>query len=627
MKNGIPNGRGVNGSHAIDGEGLRLVGVGGGGGGGGGGGEGGKVLSRAGLLRLREELRRDGRTLVQCHGCFDLVHPGHIRHLRQAKSHGDVLLVSITGDAQVSKGAGRPLIPQELRAENLAALDFVDWVYVDPNPTAEGLLGEVCPDVYIKGREYERNHDPRFRAERLAVEGGGGRVVFTSGDVVFSSSALIASLECSVDPYHARLRQLLGRAELGVDRLGSMISGFRGKRVVVVGETILDTYVLCDRPEVAHESPVLTLRPIETRMYDGGAAIIARHLAQMGARPVLVTALPRSYQAEELRARLDGEGVEVRAVLTDEPVPEKQRFLAGAQKVMKVDHVRPYALDASRQRELVELAVGASEGGGMGGDRVDAAIVADFGLGLLSAGVLGPVCDGLRKRAGVLTGDVSGRRGDLLSMRGMDLLCPSEAELRDAVRMHDDGLPVPVWELMRRTGAGSVMVTLGPEGLIAFGPREGAWAGTSREGLVVDGGAAASAGDGARTGESSGGDGWVSRVRGEHVPAMCAHAVDPLGCGDALLAAATLALCVCREEMVVGGGVWTPGRSGLLEAAVLGSIAAATQGQRLGNLPVSASELRRGLSGLHSTHLSYAGAEVVSAGGAGRSVGRVSGLA
>ena len=548
---------------------------------------------------------------MQCHGCFDLVHPGHIRHLRQAKSHGVVLLVSITGDAQVSKGAGRPLIPQELRAENLAALDFVDWVYVDPNPTAEGLLGEVCPDVYIKGREYERNHDPRFREERRAVESGGGRVVFTSGDVVFSSSALIASLERSVDPYHARLLQLLGRDELSADRLGSMISGFRGKRVVVVGETILDTYVLCDRPEVAHESPVLTLRPIETRMYDGGAAIIARHLAQMGARPVLVTALPRSYQAEELRARLDGEGVEVRAVLTDEPVPEKQRYLAGAQKVMKVDHVRPYALDAGRQGELVELAARVSEGGGMRGDRVDAAIVADFGLGLLSAGVLGPVCDALRQRAGVLTGDVSGRRGDLLSLRGMDLLCPSESELRDAVRMHDEGLPVPVWELMRRTGAGSVIVTLGSEGLIAFGPRAGAL------GDVV------AAGGDVREGEGGGGGGWVSRVCGEHVPALCAHAVDPLGCGDALLAAATLALCVSREE--VGAG-WSAGQSGLLEAAVLGSIAAATQGQRLGNLPVSVVELRRGLQGLHASHLSYAGAEVVAAGG-GVGVGRLAGLA
>ena len=214
-----------------------------------------KLMTAADLLAWRQGLRDRGRRLVQCHGCFDLVHPGHIRHLRFAKAQGDALLVSITGDALIAKGTGRPLIPQELRAENLAALDFVDAVLIDESPTAADLLGRVMPDVYVKGREYENNRDPRFERERAIVEAAGGRVVFSSGDVVFSSTALIESIEESIDPFHARLAALHARPELSPQALSGVLTACRGARVVVVGELVLDTYVLCDQPEVAGESP------------------------------------------------------------------------------------------------------------------------------------------------------------------------------------------------------------------------------------------------------------------------------------------------------------------------------------------------------------------------------------
>src|SRR5215217_170145 len=121
-----------------------------------------KLCTLESLVSHRTAARATGKKVVHCHGCFDIVHPGHIRHLRYARAMGDLLLVTITGDAEIKKGTGRPLIPEELRAENLAALDCVDWVYVESRPTAADLLAEVHPDVYVKGREYELNNDPRF---------------------------------------------------------------------------------------------------------------------------------------------------------------------------------------------------------------------------------------------------------------------------------------------------------------------------------------------------------------------------------------------------------------------------------------------------------------------------------
>ncbi len=537
-----------------------------------------KIVSREELIAARAALRAAGRALVQCHGCFDIVHPGHIRHLRQAKSLGDALLVSITGDDAIRKGDGRPLIPQELRAENLAALDFVDYVFIEPAATAENLLRQVSPDVFVKGKEYEHNGDPRFAAERAAVEAGGGRVVFSSGDVVFSSTALIAALEQATDPFHHRLTQLCARDELSHESLGETLSNMRGKRVVVVGETIIDSYLLCDRPSVAGESPILTLRPLEARHYDGGAAVIARHAAALGAKPTLVTALPRSVQAAELVRRLESEGIEVLHLPVEQQLPEKQRFLVGQQKVLKLDLVEPFVLDVAQQRHVQQLAIEAC------GKGTDAAIIADFGLGLLSRRQLVELCGAMRPLAGVLSGDVSGKRSSLVGMRGLDLACPSENELRDAVHMQAEGLPAAAWTMMERTRTRNLIVTMGEEGLMAFAPLPSARAQLEDATSHVSQGLQDCADVHAE-------HDYAPRLKGEHVPALTPVAVDPLGCGDALLTTATLSLAT---------------GSSLLASAFLGACAASVQVQRLGNSAVSATDIRKTLARVHGAKLAYA---------------------
>ncbi len=526
-----------------------------------------KIVNRSQLLQARLAARDAGRSLVQCHGCFDIVHPGHIRHLRQARSLGDMLLVSITADPGISKGQGRPLIPEELRAENLAALDCVDLVYIDDQPTALTLLEAVTPDVYVKGKEYEHNSDPRFAMERAAVERAGGRVVFSSGDVVFSSTALIAALEQSADPFHQRLVQLTRRDELSGPALYQRIGAFKGRRVTVVGEAIIDTYILCDRPEVASESPVMTLRPLEARHYDGGAAIVARHLAALGAKPILVTPLPATRDGAALRERLEREGVEVRAMPVASPVPEKQRFLVGAQKVMKLDLVEPMVLDAGQQDRFVQLACDTAA------DTPDAAIITDFGLGLFTPRMMTRLCRGLRPLVGVLSGDVSGKRSNLRSMRGLDLICPSEQELREATRLYSEGLPLVTYRLLESLRAKAAMVTLGADGLIAFSPLNTA------------------APEPAKAGEQAP---WTTRLHGEHIPALCPIALDPLGCGDSLLAIATLALA---------------SGASLTQAGFLGACAASVQVQRLGNMPIGPSDLRSTIARAHSAHLVFTGVD------------------
>ena len=127
-----------------------------------------------------------------CHGTFDIVHPGHVRHLLFAKSKGDVLVASLTADEHIFKANFRPFVPQELRAFNLAALEVVDYVVIDSEATPIKNIGIIKPDYFAKGYEYTKDGlPPKTAEEKSAIEAYGGEILFTPGDIVYSSSHLI----------------------------------------------------------------------------------------------------------------------------------------------------------------------------------------------------------------------------------------------------------------------------------------------------------------------------------------------------------------------------------------------------------------------------------------------------
>jgi rfaE bifunctional protein nucleotidyltransferase chain/domain len=128
------------------------------------------------------ELRGQGLTIVQCHGVFDLLHPGHVSHLAEAKAQGDILVVTVTPDRFVNKGPGRPVFTQEHRALMLAALEVVDFVAITDNPTAVDAITAIRPDVYVKGPDYTDPDDDisgNISVEEAAVVSCGGRIYFT----------------------------------------------------------------------------------------------------------------------------------------------------------------------------------------------------------------------------------------------------------------------------------------------------------------------------------------------------------------------------------------------------------------------------------------------------------------
>jgi len=209
---------------------------------------GSKVVDLETLGDTVAALKLDGKRIVLAHGVFDLLHVGHIRHLREAKDLGDILVVTLTEDSRVNKGPGRPAFTESLRAEALAALEAVDYVAISRYATAVPVIGKVKPDVYVKGPDYKdaaRDITGGITEEEAAVEAGGGRLHITE-DVAFSSSTLINKYFPS---YGSHVQEYLAefKARYSASDVIAALDKLRAMNVVVVGEAILDEYIYCDQ--------------------------------------------------------------------------------------------------------------------------------------------------------------------------------------------------------------------------------------------------------------------------------------------------------------------------------------------------------------------------------------------
>jgi D-glycero-beta-D-manno-heptose 1-phosphate adenylyltransferase len=149
----------------------------------------GKRLTIEALRPVVEKLKQVGETIVFANGCFDLLHVGHIRYLEGARRLGDVLIVGLNSDDSVRqlKGLGRPLMPEEERAEILAAISFVDYIVIFDEPTVERLLLQIQPDIHCKGTDYTVDSVP----EREVVLSYGGRIAIVGDPKDHSTRDLI----------------------------------------------------------------------------------------------------------------------------------------------------------------------------------------------------------------------------------------------------------------------------------------------------------------------------------------------------------------------------------------------------------------------------------------------------
>ena len=231
------------------------------------------------IKKINFEKRRN-KKIVHCHGVFDLVHVGHIKHFQEAKKVGDFLVVSITSDKYVNKGLGRPIFGENLRAEFLSSISHIDAIYINHQPTSEKLISLIKPNVYFKGPDYKDNKKDRTKnilKEIRSTKRYGGKIVY-SNDITFSSSNLINNY---FDYYDNNQKKFLNSISKKYDFefIFNKIDQLRKLKVLLIGETIIDQYIFGEVLGKSGKEPHLVMKEGKKENYLGGAAAIANHLS------------------------------------------------------------------------------------------------------------------------------------------------------------------------------------------------------------------------------------------------------------------------------------------------------------------------------------------------------------
>ena len=472
------------------------------------------------------------KKMILCHGVFDIVHPGHVRHLAFAKTKADILVVSITADIHIKKGTYRPHIPEVLRALNLAAFEMVDYVVIDAEATPLTNLAILKPDYFAKGFEYTSSGLPKGTQEEAdIVESYGGEMIFTPGDVVYSSSNFL-----NLSLPQVQIEKLLLLMEyngITFNSLRETLKSLSNFHIHVVGDTIVDSYTRTNFIGGQTKTPTFSVLYQGKDDYIGGAGIVAQHIRAAGAKVTFSTVLGDDTLKDFVLEGLEASGIDTDAIIdATRPTINKNAIIAAGYRLLKVDTLdnRPISDDI-----LNQLIKSIKE------SPADAVVFSDFRHGMFNRMSVNSLTEAIpAKTFRVADSQVASRWGNITEFKGFDLITPNERESRFALADQDSTVGLLATLLNDACDYKNLILKLGDRGVFCVSNEKDA--------------------------KSS----YFS------VDSFATKVVDAVGSGDALLAYATL-------TMLAGGS--------LVAASILGSIAAACECEFDGNIPIKPEDI------------------------------------
>jgi rfaE bifunctional protein kinase chain/domain len=463
-------------------------------------------------------------------GNFNILHPGHLRLFRFSKEIADKLIVGVFSD----KLAGlNSLVSEDLRLESVQSNSFVDDSFIISESLENSIL-KLKPDFILKGKEHENN----FNIEDNLIKDYGGKLVFSSGEVVFSSFDLIKKSLESKDKIKFEVPyDFLKRHSISKQSLSILINKFPSLNILVIGDLIIDEYITCEPLGMSQEDPTIVVKPINSNKYIGGAGIVAAHAAGLGANVNYITISGEDHIKEFAINELNKYGVNTN-IFVDEtrPTTLKQRFRTKGKTLLRVSHLHQNAINSKIQKEiLLEIKNNI--------DQINLLIFSDFNYGCLPNELVNEIIEIANKNKIMMIADSqsSSQVGDISRFKGMSLITPTEREARISLRDNESGLVVLAERLRKHSISKNVFLKIGEEGVLVHA-------------------------------ETSATNTWLT----DRIPALNNNPKDVAGAGDSMMITSAMILAT-------GGNIW--------EAACIGSIAAAIQVGRIGNVPLTIKEV------------------------------------
>jgi len=473
-------------------------------------------------------------SVVFVSGAFNVLHPGHLRLLRFAKEFGDLLVVAVYSDRIAGNGAH---VPEQLRLEGIQSISWVDEAFLMTEPISEVLL-RIRPDVVVKGKEFEL----KFNPEQEILEEYGGRLIFSSGETMFSSVDLIRKEFLQTTANFITIPQdFLVRHDLSISSLSNIVKNFSKLKICVIGDLIIDEYIACESLGMSQEDPTIVVTPIDSRLFIGGAGIVASHAAGLGADVNFISVTGNDTARKFSNDELAKANVKTHLLIDEtRPTTLKQRFRSKGKTLLRVSHLHQGAISIQLQSEILDILKNYIA-------HIDLLVFSDFNYGCLPQPLVDQIVLLAKSHKVMISADSqsSSQVGDVSRFKRMDLLTPTEHEARISTRNQQDGLVVLAEQLKKQSDAVNILLKMGEEGLLIHAA-------------------------------SLDNDSWLT----DRIIALNSAPKDVSGAGDSLLITSAMTLAS-------GGNIW--------EAALLGSLAAAIQVGRVGNSPLKISELLKEL--------------------------------
>ena len=470
-------------------------------------------------------------TVIMCHGTFDVVHPGHLRHLMFAKSKADILIVSLTCDAFIKKAELRPYVPENLRAVNLSLLEMVDYVLIDYNETPIENIRLIKPDFFAKGYEYNASGmNVKTSSEKETVEAYGGVIMFTPGDIVYSSSKLIESSQPNIRD--DKLLAVMEADNITFDQLHQTLDRMNGVKVHVIGDTIVDGYTDTTMIGGQTKTPTISVRYEGKRLFVGGAGIVAKHLKAAGADVTFTSVSGDDDLHLFVKKDITADGINLNLIVdSTRPTTEKNAIVCNDYRLLKIDTLDNRPVSPNIQKQISEY---------IKNTPTDCIVFSDFRHGIFNGTSINPfteaISEGVYK---VADSQVASRWGNITDFYGFDLITPNEREARFSLGDQDSVIRPLALRLLKQANCKNLILKLGEKGLMAY--RKTTEKKRELQSFFV-------------------------------IDSFADNVIDPVGSGDALLAYS------CLGDFITGNSV---------VSAILGSLAAACECEFDGNVPIT----------------------------------------
>ena len=424
-----------------------------------------KIIKFSKIERLSFLLKKKGKKIVLCHGVFDLLHLGHLRHFKEAKEYGDVLFVSITEDKYINKGFNRPYFNTQQRLEALSLINSVDYVFINNSKDAIKSIKELRPNIYCKGPDYkDRNSDitNKIKKEEKECLKNDGIIKFTKSET-FSSSKLLNS----VDEKSDKLQKYLIELKLNnfSKKIIETIDGLNKKEIILIGETIIDKYNFCETLGKSGKEPHLVLKNINEEIYLGGVIAIAKNLAPLCKSVKVVSVLGEKKEYLNFIKKELPNNVKLDFIYKkNSSTICKTRFVdkINKYKVLGVYNVDDENLSLKEEKDLCKKI-------NQSIDKDKIVVISDYGHGMISKKNANLIC----KKSSFLSLNTqmnASNKGhhSVSKYKGYNFLIINENELRYELRDRTSNLKVLSSLISKKNNIKKVVITKGQTGSILY---------------------------------------------------------------------------------------------------------------------------------------------------------------